>query len=94
MSDIDFNKLSKTEREIYFQQLHYDISNIIYNIRSLIPKEDIEDITLYNESNEFGVALEVICAHISQDKLPIEENIKSKILRIADRMGLQIECEI
>lgn len=54
-----------------------------------IPKKDFKNIDEYLENNEWGIALETLCAVIRDEKIEITSSNLNKIKLISEEMELE-----
>ncbi|MCK4261372.1 MAG: MafI family immunity protein [Halanaerobiales bacterium] len=68
-----------------------NIENIILEILGQIngfPQKDTNDVLELIEHNEWGVAFEIICSVIEQERLNIKHSVYDKIVEIGTEMEL------
>lgn len=73
----------------HFQQIEAKLTEILTLVNNVLTPEQINDLKMYINASEWGLALETLCDFLYEDELPISESA----YQLLEQVGISLEME-
>lgn len=76
----------------YYQTLERDLLSVMADVGAVFEPDAAQEVQMYLDAGEFGLALETICAVLKRKQKPVSGATYAKLSDVGNRMDVDPAC--